>query len=425
MHKIVAIGGTGQDVLQLYVLAYLCGAVKEPFHAVVLDADALRPGLRMLRDFLDVVVMDPESRGTFGVEVPAITYHRVRPQGTRVDEVLLGYKPGDELTAADAFFDRENLAQSIDKGLFARPALSSALSASLIDERLLLPDPEGRVFVVGSVLGGTGGGLLARVIDATYRVAVAAGRTPKIRGVLFGEWFEPSRGLIDRTRMRSNLYMVLHALSEGAQNLHSYAIVDAVDGRLVQDRVPMDVIHLPLPDSEAHPLWRGVNALEWLRRDEVMAAESRFEKREKDVQPFLRLERVRDSLSRAAGACDAISSESLPALIVGEPWRKRVWGEPLVAFNSRLLGVARKHAETTATSGDPRTLSLGIRKLWSGSNAEPGLTALMSSATPRPHPDYFRQLRWPVGGSFANTLHEVPRRVAANYVFHCMRETLV
>jgi hypothetical protein len=83
MHKIIAIGGTGQDVLQLYLLAYLCGAVQDPFDAVVLDADNLRPGIAAIKNFLETAVIDRGTYTAFGPIVPKIQYQRVRPAGTR------------------------------------------------------------------------------------------------------------------------------------------------------------------------------------------------------------------------------------------------------------------------------------------------------------------------------------------------------
>lgn len=423
MDKIIAVGGTGQDVLQLYLLAYLCGAVTKPFEALIVDADELRPGIETIKTFLDATILDPSTLTGFGAQIPQITYANARPNGTRVAEVLLGYQPETMQTAAHAFFDDENLMQTVDKGLFARPALSSVLSGDLVDERLLLPDRDGRVYVVGSVLGGTGGGMLARIIDAVADVGARHGIEPKIRAVVFGEYFEPTPGLIERSRMRSNQFMVLRSLAAGAAHLHSYAIIDAADGHLVQDRTPMNVDRLPIPAQQTDPIWKGVNALHWIRHDEVTAAAREFPDREKEPRTVLRVDEVRSRLVRASSACDTLVKQNLPGLVSDEPWASRVWGDRLVHFHRNVMRGFRSQSEDVSRSRPIEELRRAIDQLWRESSASRGLSGLMPEASERIRPEYFRSLAWPARAETIANLDAAATRVGANYLFHCMRET--
>lgn len=425
MHKIIAVGGTGQDVLQMYLLAYLAGAVETPFDALVIDADRLHPGIAKLQAFLDDVVTDQARRGTVGVALPKIDYRQARPEGNSVAEVLLGRRPENgERTAAHAFFDTANLIQTVDRGLFARPALSSILGPEVLDAEELLPDEEGRVFIVGSVLGGTGGGLLARIVDATHDISRRQGRDAKIRAVIFGEYFEPSSDLIDRTRMRSNQYMVLRSLAEGARHVHSFAIIDAADGRRVE-RDSAVRTRIQIPDAEDHPLWRGVNALHWFRGDEVKDVQQEFTRREREVTPVLRLDDVRNRLARVAASCDTLVRKNIPELVAGEPWAESVWGRELTAFTRHALRVARSSGARDGSVAGARQITARVKDLWLGKPGTEGVMALLPARHHSVSPAYFRSVRWPNADAISGTLDDGVLRVAANYLFHCMRGTIV
>lgn len=421
MHKIIAVGGTGQDVLQHYLICYLCGLVNEPFDAVVVDADSLRPGIALLEKLFAEVVLNTSSNLAFGTTVPRIRYLPVRPRGNRVAEALMGYPPADnQLIAANAFFDDENLKQTLDKGLFARPALSSVLSSSHVTASdTLKPDKEGRVFVVGSMLGGTGGGLLARIIDGVHASGVQQGGDPKIRAVLFGEYFEPTEGLTDRTRMRSNQYMVLKALSEGQRKLYSYSIVDAGPSTIVRNRLPMDKLVLPLPENDSNPLWRGVNALEWLRHDEVQAAAADFREREIEVPTApLPLSKARATIQKAAGAAQKIVDENIPNLVAHEPWAGRVWGTQLLEFTRAIVNLVPGETRARKLSH----LHASLREVWAGGGSRPAVADLFTDISPV-SPGHFKAVSWP---SQAMTLDspsppDLRLRAASNFIFHCLR----
>jgi hypothetical protein len=423
MHKLIAVGGTGQDVLQHYLICYLCGLVKEPFEAVVIDADSLRPGIALLARLFDEVVLNSSSNLAFGTAVPRIRYVPVRPRGNRVSEALMGYPPNDnQLVAANAFFDDDNLKQTLDKGLFARPALSSVLSsADVMSSEALKPDKEGRVFVVGSLLGGTGGGLLARIIDGVHAAGVIQGGDPKIRAVLFGEYFEPTDGLISQTRMRSNQYMVLKALSEGQRKLYSYVIIDADPSTIVRNRPPMDKLVLPLPDAETNPIWRGVNAVEWLRHDEVKAAAVNFKEREIEIPSApIPLSKAKVMIRKAAGAGQRTVDENVPKLVAIEPWATRLWGQPLLSFTRELVGKIPGQTQANKLS----QLHGSLREVWAGGGSRNAIADLFTDIDPV-SPDHFKAVSWPGEPMTVDSPAppDLRQRAASNFLFHCLRGT--
>src|SRR5207244_1404030 len=86
------------------------------------------------------------------------------------------------------------------------------------------------VVIVGSVTGGTGGGLTAPILDAIRLFAKRENtENVKIRAVFFGEYFTPKAGLIqdDVIRFQSNQTMVLRSIgeAEASEDIHSYNIV--------------------------------------------------------------------------------------------------------------------------------------------------------------------------------------------------------
>lgn len=266
---IVAVGGTGQLVLHYYAQLFQVRAIPDAFHAIIVDSDELLPSLQRLRDFWNVARVAHAQPDL----VPRIDYFPVaRELAGTVQEALVGrdLPTPPDIHPAEAIFDSTSLSQGVREGLYARPALSAVLQTDW--SRFPLTSLTGfqRVLVVGSLIGGTGGGLIAPLLsELASRIRSAATiPQPEIRAVFFGEYFEltgDSPVPDANVRYPSNKLMVARCLKDLAPiELTSFAFVEP------GTRKPRTVSDERSPVNLAWPLqtdaiWIGVSALEELR----------------------------------------------------------------------------------------------------------------------------------------------------------------
>src|SRR5207253_1665005 len=137
---------------------------------------------------------------------------------------------------------------------------------------------------VGSVIGGTSGGLLAPIVDAVRaRQTLENIERVRMRAVLYGKYFTPDNEIIPQaiTRFNSNELLVLKSIKEALQQLHSYFIVGGTgvtDGAR-DPNLEKAATQLPWPNDH-EPFWLGPQGVEYLLKETTIPAASEFSSRE-------------------------------------------------------------------------------------------------------------------------------------------------
>ena len=344
---IIAVGGTGQLVLHYYAQLFQVGAISDPFDAVVLDSDALMPSLERFRTFWqDAKLAHPDESS-----VPQLEYIAVAEGiAGRIENVLAGQPlpHAPQVHPVEAFFDSESLKQQVNEGLFARPALSSVMRTEW--DRLPLPSFAGvqRVITVGSTIGGTGGGLMAPLMnELAARLRAVGTDRPRLCAVLFGQYFkvEGLNQLVRdaRDRYPSNKLFVARTLQELAPpELEHFIFVEPtnpVERDTAKERSPINML---LPDG-AHPIWEGISALEEVRTNTTWPSAQLFEDKECRISSGRSQSRDLTTLNQRTAVATALSEKSVITNLLGEVWFDRFYGRALPTIVSRAYSVARRH----------------------------------------------------------------------------------
>jgi hypothetical protein len=394
-NKIICLGGTGQMLLHYYLQLYMIGIVETPFQAVVIDTDEIIPSLEATAAFLDL--LGPEIGS-----VPSIRTIKLTASGAgSAFELLTGINTDQAppLVPAHAFFDSETLGMDLTNGLFARPALSSVVSLEDVEERVIMPEDGATVVVAGSVIGGTGGGLIEPVVDLLRRYLDVNSVSAKIRAVLFGEYFEPDPGRIELRRLQSNQVLVLRTAKEALRELHSFSIVGGPGETKIAQLPDKNNEHIVWPDSDAHPFWTGVTHLHYLLTDQIMPLNRDFRQREVTTFPTqLELKRCRQRLSDATHVVEALIARNVVGRMNSEPWLRHVWGEQLTQLVSHFWRISAKVAgEWDRASDFPVALQHALEVLWRGDSQKRGVSTVFPSVNARHtvKPRSFRRIQWP------------------------------
>lgn len=444
LHKIVCLGGTGQMVLHYYVQLYLLGLIKQPFDAVVIDTDEFNDSILRVQRLLKNLQYGSSPEQGLGVELPTIETYRVTGfHAGSARERLTQRSDGDaQPHPVRAFFDHETLAQDLKEGLFARPALSSVVSLGAVSQQALKAPNKATVVVVGSMIGGTGGGLIAPVIDAIHWNARQANANVSIRAVLFGTYFAPDPGRLGGNELRfySNEILVLRAIREalGGSQLDRFVIVRRTGGG--HERRPdleKKAEHLPWPEpgdprGVDHPFWAGVQALEYLLKDTTTQQFVNFQQRESlDFVPPVALDKALEQLTNSVHGVGALVERAVVTRMAHEPWLSTIWRDDLVRLFTHFWSTAIR----TAGSADrvtefPRQVQIELQSMWSGRKDAPGLRQLFPQVPSSRHvrPSALTRVPWPRGHAvsrsnelFRNT-ETAARRAAATLVFWGLRE---
>ena len=443
-YKIISVGGTGQMVLHYYLQLYLLGILKHDFDAVVVDSDEIIPSIRIAEDFFKMLQYGSQRNEAMGkIQVPVIKTIAVRPKGGDTAlEVLTGAKTWKmtEPHPAHAFFSEDTLRQNLKQGLFARPALSSVLSQEFLTEDSLKPGTDSTVIIVGSVTGGTGGGLTAPILD-TIRLTAKRHKTPnvKIRCVLFGEYFNPQPGLIqdDVVRFQSNQTMVLRSIgeAEASEYVHSYNIVGGPGFKGGFERKPEKEktgMNLPWPKDETDPFWHGAQALDYLLTESAMEKKGPFKSRE--IQNFSSNFSLKEAnLRRRKGLQMVAMLRKKNAIIrlCSDPWARWIWGGNLVDIARHYWSIAAKvEGGKEAVPGFPGEIQKALEAIWRGEGKERGLQDIfpLDDQSQRMRPGKMARIRWPqlAQGTWARELFDdaemSARRAAATILFWTLRE---
>lgn len=436
---IVAIGGTGQNLLLHYLQLYLLGVVEEPFRAVVVDTDEIFPTISTIARFFDTLQYGKEKAAALGVDLPTISM--IRPTsavGETLTEILTGNRSLGQFDyhPARAFFAADTLAQGLMRGLFARPATSTVMSEGSLRNDAMRPSANSTVVLLGSVIGGTGGGLIVPLLQAIYSYQVSDGiDNVKLRGVFFGQYFTPESGRLagDAQRFRSNQLFVLKSLCEASPMLHSYYIVGGAGPTIDRDPEEEKRRASPWPKNQGHPIWEGVQALDFLLNESAKEKSVDFKGREIsaiDRKPDLEHSRLR--LSQALQLSQVLIQKETIARITRENWLDMIWGGGLVDLIAHFWKTAIKaEGRDEALRQFPLQVQRSLQELWRGQGSELGL----GSAFPNPdehgrvRPGHIRKIPWPrvkLAGSQDSQLFEghgkSAERLAANLLFWILRK---
>lgn len=442
--KIVAVGGTGQMVLHLYLQLYLLGVVRTQFEAVVVDSDVINPAILAMKSFFSELQYGPQRQEGLGnTHFPIIDLIPITPTGgDSALEVLTGDKSWNnpDLHPAHAFFSKDALRQNLKEGLFARPALSAVLSHEVLKSELLKSKPNSTVVIVSSVTGGTGGGLTAPVLDSILSFAEVQQRSKvKVRGVWFGDYFRPKSGLIqdDVVRFQSNQTMVLRSLgeAEASDDVHSYNIVGGPGfvGDFERDpKTEKAAQNVPWPKDETNPIWQGALALDYLLNDSAMEKRGEFKEREIS-NPSSRFSLKEAELRRrkALQMAERLSRKKAIIRMCRDPWARGVWGEGLVEIISHYWSIAaKKEGGKDAVRRFHRICQRALTATWRGEGGSFGLRGVFPELTTaeRIRPGKMARIPWPKPreGTWAPDLFDdaekAAQRLVATILFWTLRE---
>lgn len=406
VYRIVCVGGTGQMVLHYYLQMYLLGVISHPFEAVVIDTDEIISSINTVKKFFEDVQYGPEAGHALGAQVPVIQTVRI---GTQIQatalEALTGRKDTD-LHAVKAFFNRETLDQSLKHGLFARPALSSVITQDQLRSTILRPRPNSTLVIVGSVFGGTSGGLTAPIID-TIRMRVKREGIARVlmRAVLFSEYFTPDDKIIggNLVRFKSNQALVMRSIREALEDVHSFHIVGGPGSNTALKRVPKEEKsgqHLPWPDDDTNPFWQGAKALEYLLTETTKDKQMEFEEREVDdqFQSPITLPRARLRLKQSIHIAEKFVDKEVVLKMAADPWVRYIWGDGLTNLIAHYWSIdVLREGGKKRVRDFPRKLQRALEAVWRGEGEGVGLRTIFPHLTEshKVFPANIRRITWP------------------------------
>jgi hypothetical protein len=436
-YKLVCIGGTGQMVLHYYAQLYLIGLIEEPFEATVVDTDSVIASLRTLRDFFSNLQYGSDATEGVQTDVPTIFTPRVPiPTDDKVGTALTG-RPVEEVDdrhPVRALFNEQTLVQSVNQGLYARPALSSVMSKEIFKDDSLAPKNNSTTVFVGSVIGGTSGGLLAPVVDAMKeRQLLNDILALKMRAVLYGRYFTPDDSIIPDAvkRFNSNQLLVLQSIKEALQQLHSYSIVGGT-GSMDYTRDPnleKDARQMPWQE-ENEPFWFGSQACEYLLKENVIPAAANFSDREvrDDFKRPVSRDAAVKALKQRLAFADTFVEKKVVERLSREPWVNAIWGNKLTELIGSFWNIAVAAEGGKRISSFPEKVQNALVDLWNGADERLGLRYVFPAASPETtQPASIQRLNWPtldqskVNKNLFTSADVTAKRAAATILFTIMR----
>ena len=405
-YKIICVGGTGQMVLHYYLQLYLLGIIPHPFEAVVVDTDEIIGSISVVKKLFEELQYGPGGGQALGAQVPVIQTIKIGTQMAATPlEVLTGRKDADP-HPVQAFFNRETLEQPLKHGLFARPALSSVITQEPLRSTALRPRANSTLVIVGSILGGTGGGLTAPIID-TIRTRVKRESVARVqmRAVLFSEYFTPDDKIIggNLIRFKSNQALVMRSIGEALEDVHSFHIVGGPGSNSTLKRAPQDEKkgeHLAWPDEETSPFWQGAKAVEHLLTETTKDRQVEFEEREVDdlFQSSITLPRAQLRLKQGLHIVDKFVGKDVVLRMAADPWVRYIWGDALANLIAHYWSIdVSRQGSKQRVRDFPRHLQRALESIWRGEAEEPGLRTLFPRLTEdyKVSPANIRRIPWP------------------------------
>lgn len=434
MTKIIAIGGTGQLVAYHYLQLYLLGVVPESFDVVVIDTDEIIDGIVRIQSFLNLLRVSEGDHNTIGASIPSVSTLRIPAPEGNAFELLSGMKQVPADHPARAFLDRESGQQPLAQGLYARPALSAVVPRQQLSDAFLMPARDSMTVAVGSIIGGTSGGLLAPTVDRMKALTFIHDIKARLRAVLFGQYFQPDeeRG-IQAIRLQSNELAVLKTAEESLDRLDLYRVIGGPDSpksrRMTEKEKDKN---MPWPEVEEHPVWDGVKALDFLLNDTVMPFRDRFEDRE--VTAFnarFSLKDARERLKSGLSVGRALIRHRVLHKMAAEPFLGYLWGEKLPALVSHYWRTAaRAGGGWDRIDSFVRDVQGHLDSLWNGQGDEWGMSDVFPTLAGlhAVKPGRVAEVKWPDAATAPTfdrrifvSADETAKRAAAVLIFWGLR----
>ena len=438
MSKVIAIGGTGQLVAYYYLQLYLLGVIEKPVDVVVIDTDDIINGIARIKTFLELLrTSEAQNHTAGGLQLPSVTTFKVdAPEGSAFEK-LSGTKNVPPEHPVRAFFDRESGQQSLAKGLYARPALSSVVSREQLPDTLFEPAKDEATVAVGSIIGGTGGGLLAPVLDRVKAMTYKRNIESRMRAVLFGQYFAPDEQQgIEAVRLQSNELLVMRTTQEALDKLDLYHIVGGPQGQRVRRVIQSEKDrHMPWPEQDEHPVWQGVKALQFLLTDTIKPFRDRFEDREVTAfEPPFSIPAARQKLTRAVSMIRTLLARDVVERIATEPFLTFLWKRDLPDILVHYWRIAAKTGGGwDRVENFPADVQSHIAALWNGQGKEWGIGNVFPplNATHGIWPMHFGRVSWPPINTGTTwdakqfiSAEETARRTAAVLLFFLLRKAV-
>jgi len=433
-YKLICVGGTGQMVLHYYIQLYLLGLIKHPFEAVVIDTDDVIASIDSARHFFSDLQYGADTiNGVQEEPISIITTPKVpAPSSDKVVTALTGKQEIGEHPVR-AFFHDDTLVQKVSQGLYARPALSSVMSNQVFADGALTPDRDSSFVFVGSVIGGTSGGILAPLVDAVQKRQTLNNVTDvRMRAVLFGRYFVPDDNIIPNAvqRFNSNQVFVLSSIREALKQLHSYFIIGGIQGadRTRDPNLEKGTVRLPWPTPE-DPYWAGVQATEHLLTEVIIPETTDFRKKEVEkFQPPIDRARADEIRKQRFNLVARLVRRKVVKRLAADPFAVPIWGRRLTDLLASFWNIANKAQGGKLKSDFPDMVQDSLERLWMGTDERLGLRSFFPE-TPRESvsPATIAAVNWPtVDGSKAlptlfGSPQVVAQRLAATILFSALQ----
>ena len=352
---VIFCGGTGQLLGYRYLQAYLLGLLNHKPDAIkFVDTDEVAPFVKHLVDFIkNINFKDKEGEGPLG-PVPRVDIILLNPGNSQsnVGQALTGteYWQTQTIHPVHAFFSRDTLNQNIQAGLFARPALGNIFffhqfQTATEFEPLKPHFTTGNVVVAGSVLGGTGGGVMPLVLSRLHQTQKEQKTNWCLRGLFFGRYFRAQEDRIQggEGRLRSNEIFTLKAIIEGLPFLQQYYYHTA-DNLITRDtsREKNDE-PLPWPETETDPFWYALGALQHLSNDTTRDIRDEPYDREiirVDTGNQLDLKKALESHKRSHTRLRAFNCRKILVRAARDSGAKGIWGYDFIEFLKAYKAIA-------------------------------------------------------------------------------------
>lgn len=365
MNLIFAVGGTGQEMLHHINTMFLSGAIRDSFAAHVVDTDQMYGGLSYLEAFYKQTgsVLKDLSRDGHPIQPPPqITLMPCGGFGAgTINEQLSGHTlpatPSYENTL-NAFFSRGDLAQKTREGLYARPALSSVLVAETVLARINEPlvAKAKRIFVIGSMIGGTGGGLIVPILAKLQAICQPG---TSLYCIALGEYFNPDEGRLDNavSRFRSNWLMTRTLLEHAVPKLWKYALIEEPK---IENKTVLPTTEAPFP-IEKNPFWRAVVAYKHLAEDTTTDQGHSFSANAvswETMKSALSYADATQGIDNARSQLTVLQRHSPMSAMSYEPFPKGCWGR-FAEFASSIIAL---HKKGRGIDSDPSSFLSQIQK---------------------------------------------------------------
>ncbi|MFL6211545.1 MAG: hypothetical protein ACJ74W_22035 [Pyrinomonadaceae bacterium] len=242
---LIAIGGTGQHIALAVARLVLLGALPEMELAVV-DSDNAGDLSEALRTFGSTLRADYTAHplGNGDIIYPPFKDVHGKP---KFEELFLS-KTADavERDIFEVCVDQESASFEVKKGMFGRPSLGATILADNKTKQLQKVIDKAaqanEIFVSGSLVGGTGAGLIHQLIKALPR----AGKD--VFGLIFLRWFripgaEVEQTVDDTTQERNMRYGLDYFFRETRGLLKAALLIGQPDAAQAVEATPGEIMH--------------------------------------------------------------------------------------------------------------------------------------------------------------------------------------